>query len=483
MTAPPNLLRSVASNAVSLTGGRVLLALLRFVVALVIVQRAGLERFGEFALVLSFVLVAEWLSDFGLSDVAVRQIAADRQREEAIMGAFAVSKAVQSLFAAAALWGVVALLGYPGNVVRSALLAAGAVVLYSGVQVFRVQFRARMQMGRDVSAELVSAVAFLAAVWATTSAAASLEALTLCYVFSRAVNLVAAGLLAAERPRFGFGRDFRLELRVLVAASVPLGLTGMLVSAYDAMDAIALSQWSTSGEVGVFTVAMRILMLAVVAEQALATAVFPMLAAQWNRDREAFLRAVQAVLDWGTVIGGALFCALYAGALGLGALAGQDPHAIASVLQLLSWAVLARVVVTLVSPMVVIAGRLKYTVWITGTVVAAKWIALTAMAPQGAIGAATAYLIAEVGVGLIPTVVLCQRAAGIRLNWMVPLKVLLSASAIAAATRLLGLEGTLLQGALATASYLALATVLGAVRMQPLRQLYASVGGRNGGRA
>ncbi|OFW27877.1 MAG: hypothetical protein A3H97_16570 [Acidobacteria bacterium RIFCSPLOWO2_02_FULL_65_29] len=483
MTAPPaspGLLRSVVSNAASLTGGRILLALLRFVVALVIVQRAGLERFGEFALILSFVLIAEWLSDFGLADITVRQLSSNRRRRGDTLGAFAIAKAAQGILASATMWGATALLGYPDHVVRSGLIAGGAVILYSGVQVYRVEFRANMQMGRDVGGEIIAAVVFLLAVWLATGAGASLEALTLCYVLSRAVNLAAAGLLAGSRPKISFGRDFRLELRGLAASCVPLGLTGLMVSAYDAMDAIALFQWSTSGEVGVFTVAMRVLMLAVVAEQALATAVFPMLAAQWTQDRESFVRTFQAVLDWGTVMGGALFCALFAGAEGLGALAKQDPRAIADVLQLLSWAILARVVVTLVSPMVVISGRLHYTVWITVTVVVAKWLALTAMAPQGAIGAAAAYLIAEIGVGLIPTVILCQRAAGLRLNWSVPVKILASAATVAAATKVLALEASLLNGALALVAFLVLAAALGAVRMQPLRQLFLGMGRRGG---
>ncbi len=486
VTAPPaapNLLQSVVSNAVSLTGGRILLALLRFVVALVIVQRAGLERFGEFALILSFVLVAEWLSDFGLADVAVRQIAANQQRLNATMGAFAVSKGAQGLVAAAIMWGTLALLGYPDHMVRSGMIAGGAVILYSGVQVYRLGFRAKMQMGRDVGAEVISAVVFLAAIWIATGADASLEILTLCYVLSRAVNFVAAALLARGLPTVSFGRDFRLELRVLAASCVPLGLTGLMVSAYDAMDAIALSWWSTSGEVGIFTFAMRIVMFAVVAEQALATAVFPMLARQWTQDRESFVRTLQAVLDWGMVVAGALFCALHAGALGLAALARQDSHAIADVLQMLSWAILARVVVTLVGPMLVISGRLIYAVWIPAIVIAAKGLALAAMASHGAIGAAAAYLIAEIGVGLLPNVIFCQMAAGVWLNWSVTVKVLASAAVIAAATRILGLEGSLLHGAVAVAAYLAVAAILGAVRIQPLRQLYSSITRRGDGHA
>ncbi len=92
-----------------------MLSLLRFVAALVVVQRAGLERFGEFALILSFILIAEWLSDFGLVDIAVRQISSAARRADDTMGAFAVLKAAQGVLAALIMWGVIALLGYPGT--------------------------------------------------------------------------------------------------------------------------------------------------------------------------------------------------------------------------------------------------------------------------------------------------------------------------------------------------------------------------------
>lgn len=480
---PPNLLRSVASNAVSLTGGRILLALLRFALALVVVQRAGLERFGEFALILSFVLIAEWLSDFGLADIAVRQISSDRLRWDATMGAFASSKLAQGLLAAAIMWGAIALLGYPEHLVRSGMIAGGAVITYSGVQVFRVGFRAKMQMGREVGAEIVAALVFLLAIWLATGANASLETLTLCYVLFRVVNLAAAAVLAGGWPKLGFRHGFHIELRVLLASCVPLGLTGLMVSAYDAMDAIALSRWSTTGEVGIFTFSMRIVMFALVAEQALATAVFPMLATQWAEDRKAFVRTLQAVLDWGMVVAGALFCALNAGALGFAALAKQDPHAIADVLQVLSWAILARVVVTLTGPMLVISGRLIYAVWIPALVISAKGIGLFLLASQGAIGAAAAYVIAEIGVGLLTNVIFCQRATGIWLQWSIPLRIFASAAAVVLATRLLGLQGTLLDGALAMVAYLAAATASGAIRMQPLRQFYLIISQRRGGHA
>lgn len=481
MSAPPpapHRLRSVISNTGTLTGGRLLLAVLRFGATLLLVQRAGLDRFGEFALILSVVAIAEWLSDFGLADMAVRQIAVAAPRRRDILGAFAVSKAVQGVLAAAVLAAGLWLAGYGEHTVRAGLIAGVAVVFHAGVQIYRVEFRVRQQMGREVGAELLATVFFVLAIWLATGADASLELLTLCYAASRGVNLMAAGVLAGSWPALGFGSAFRAELAVLTRACVPLGLTGLMVSTYDAMEQIALSQWSTSAEVGRYSFAMRLVMLALVVEQALATAVFPVLAAQWAQSRETFVRTMQTVLDWGLLIGGVLFCALFAGAQGLVALVKHDPQGMGQVLQYLAWAIPARAAVALVGPMLLISGQLSRAVWIPMVVVAVKWWALTLLASRGAVGAAMAFLIAEIGVGLVVNLVFCQYASGVWLRWWVPLKIMAAALVVAGATTALGGSGTLLQGLLAGAAFLALAAVLGVIQMQQLKALVLAVAGR-----
>jgi O-antigen/teichoic acid export membrane protein len=476
-------LRRIFSNTGTLTAGRLLLALLRFVITLAILRRAGLDRFGEFALFLSVVAVAEWLSDFGLTDVAVRQIAADAQRQGVALGAFAVAKAGQAALAAALLPIGLALAGYAEQVVRSAALGGGAVLIYAGVQVYRVEFRVRLHMGREMAAELVAAVVFLLAIWIVTSADASLEMMALCYLLSRAVNLLAAALLAGSWPNLGFEDGWRSELTVLLRASVPLGLTGLMVSSYDAMEQIALSQWSTSAEVGTFSFAMRVMMLAMIVEQALATAAFPLLATLWAQNRDQFARTLQVVLDWGLLIGGALFCALHTSASGLVALVKPDHPGMAEVLQCLSWAIPARAAVALVGPVLVISGTLSRAVWIPVVVVAAKWLALMALASHGAIGAAFAFLIAEIGVGLLPNLLFSQYASGVWLGWSVPLKITVAAAAVAGTTSVLNLSGTLLQGVLAAAAFLALAASLGAIEMHALKQLIGNLVARRNGRS
>jgi hypothetical protein len=133
--------------------------------------------------------------------------------------------------------------------------------------------------------------------------------------------------------------------------------------------------------------------------------------------------------------------------------------------------------------MVIISGHVSYALWIQVAIAAAKWLALMALASQGAIGAAAAYLISEIAVALVPAIVFCQRSAGLWLDWRVTIKVVACAAAIAMAARYLGTPATLLQGALAVACFFVLAAMVGAIRIQSFRQLLATVVAGRDGRA
>ena len=128
--------------------------------------------------------------------------------------------------------------------------------------------------------------------------------------------------------------------------------------------------------------------------------------------------------------------------------------------------------------MLLISGQLSRAVWIPMVVVAVKWWALTLLASRGAVGAAMAFLIAEVGVGLAANLVFCQYASGVWLRWWVPLKITVAALLVAGATTVLSGSGTLLQGLLACAVFLALSALLGVIQMQQLKALVRAVVGR-----
>lgn len=474
------LVRSVVRNAFSNAAGRVLLTALRFGVVLIIVRRAGFDSFGAYALVLSLVMVAEWIADFGHTDIAVRELAAHKRPWEAVLGGLGLVKIAQGLIAAPLVFVLALVLGHGGEVVFAALLAGLAVLMQTWVLLFRAVFRAQLRMGRDVSAELIGAVVLVGATWWATSSQPSLLLLVGCYVLARAVHLVAAALLAGGWPRMRFAPGGAAEAGLLLRAAWPVGVSGLLVSVYDAMDAIALARWADAGDVGVFNAASRVLMLAVIVVQGLSVAVFPVLAAQWQRDREAFTRTMQSTLDIALLLGGFLFCATWCGAAGIAAFFKHDQAEMKAVLQLLAWALLARVLITVFGPMVLISGRQVHTLWMTATVVLGKALALAVLLPRadpgdGAVAAAWASVFSEIGVGLVPTVLLCLYLVRVRLSFGVPLRSLGCAVAVVAAAAAMDIAATLWHGLAGGLAFLLLAAAVGAVPVADLKRVAEAV--------
>ena len=77
--APSRILRNTAAQMV----GRVAIALLRLAVAAIIVRVFGAGTFGEYALVFGLLAFAEWIVDFGTTELFVREGARDPAREPA----------------------------------------------------------------------------------------------------------------------------------------------------------------------------------------------------------------------------------------------------------------------------------------------------------------------------------------------------------------------------------------------------------------
>src|SRR5580765_8839691 len=91
---PSNPLWRAVKNVGSQVGGRLFLTVARFGVAAFIVRRSGIDAFGEYALILSLLLIAEWLVDFGMTDVAVRAICQDPRHERRLLRSLFTAKLI-----------------------------------------------------------------------------------------------------------------------------------------------------------------------------------------------------------------------------------------------------------------------------------------------------------------------------------------------------------------------------------------------------
>jgi O-antigen/teichoic acid export membrane protein len=242
----------------------------------VLTRYLGPEDYGRYALALMLVGVLGVLADVGLFTTVVRDISRAPERTETLVGNAMTLRLVLSLAVIALATAVALVLPYD-RTTRVAIVLAGAPLLLGLLQSSLLTvLQARLLMDRAALADVIGRFAGLGLVvlvagldlgfYAVMGAAAGATAATLAVTWAFAGRLIRIRFLADPA-----------VWRQLLAASVPLGLALAINELYFRADAIVISLFRDYGEVGLYSLAYRILELLIVVGPIFLTSVFPLL--------------------------------------------------------------------------------------------------------------------------------------------------------------------------------------------------------------
>lgn len=409
--------------------GRVGLSALRMAAALIVARLAGAEQFGAYALLLSLTGLAEWLVDFGQTDIGVRDAARRPRRRAAVLDALARAKRMQGPAGALALPLLLLAAGQDRAIIAAGCTGGVAVLATAWLQPARAALRLALRIDRDVGAELAGVAVMLPLLALACLNGAPLPLLVASFAVAR---LVQAALTIHWAGPIAMQTNARLTPARLAGQALPLGCAGLLVLLYDALAPLLLARLLDMRAVALYAAAARFIMPVLVAVQAINSAAFPVIARDWRRDPAAFARTQQGALLLSVALAALLFAGIHGGAAFLMGLMGPDFAAGAPLLQLMAWTLLARAITTAMAPLIVIAGRQGRAMLLTLLSLAAQCAALFLLVPSmGVTGAALGCLLVELLLGTVAVSAIAQRVTGIAIDWR-PIATLL-ASAIATA--------------------------------------------------
>ncbi len=464
---------SLLRNAVSQIGGRLFLSVSRLGVALLIVRSTGTDRYGEYALVINFLVLFEWLTDFGQTDIAVRDICQDPTRRTEVLRELLGLKLLMGSALTVLLPVMLVVLRYPPDIIAAGAIGGLGMVFYGCVQVYRTIFRVGMTMDRDVLAESGGLVVMVPLTWAACRADAELAVLVGCYMVSRIVFLILAvwfGRQDLPADTLAFARISRSELIALARRAAPLEIAGLLVAVYDSLAVVVLSKFADLHAVAQYSAATRYVYPVIIIVSSLNSAFYPPLAAAWRPTPKRFAELQQSALTLSVLVGGGAFVVIHAGAAFLMGLMGPEIGAAADVLRLMTWVVLARSVTTAMSPLIIIAGHQAKALWITVAALVLQMAAFFVVVPRfGLFGVVGAYLTIELVLGVVPISVIGQRVTGLRLRVGPPLKLLVCAAVTVWAVEAFPVLNSLAAAFLAGLLYGVLALLSGAISITDLR--------------
>jgi O-antigen/teichoic acid export membrane protein len=272
-----NVPQRVALNTAVQLAGRAVSIALTLVSFGVVTRYLGVEGFGAYSLVLTFLMLAVAIADLGMTPVGVRELARRPEEAKRLLGNLLGLRLLAAGGTAAVLLGLSLVLQYETRVqdgLRLAALAAIALVL---VGIPAILFQSRLRLELAMLVEIVSSATTLVLVVVATEADLGFSAVVFATVGGSALAAVTGYLLAARlaplRPRFE-----RSELRRLTKASLPVALFMVFGVVHFKIDTVLLSILKPLADVGVYSVAYRFLEQVLFIPGFFVAAVFPIIA-------------------------------------------------------------------------------------------------------------------------------------------------------------------------------------------------------------
>ena len=271
----------------------------------VLTRYLGPGDYGRFTLALIYMQLFGVLADVGVYTTAVREISKDPSRTEELAGNALALRLLLSIGVIALGAGVSLLLPYEPDVRVAIVLAGGPLLLGMLTTSLVVVLQSQLRMGRAAVGEVIGRgcalgltilvavldLGFYAVMGAATGGAAA--ALVVTWALTRHIAKV----------------QFRFEpavWRPLLVASLPLGLALAINAIYFRADTLIISLYEPYGQVGLYTLAYRILEFTLAFGTIFLTTVFPLLSEAVANDEPRALRTIQASTDLFVILGAPL---------------------------------------------------------------------------------------------------------------------------------------------------------------------------------
>jgi O-antigen/teichoic acid export membrane protein len=384
--------RGLVKNFLALGSAEAITKTLALVAFAVVSRTVGPASMGLLALAQTITAFAGMVADGGISTLSQRQIAADPGRARVVASvATAAQLCLASLTAVTV--GLASLVLPIGNDVSRLLVAMLPVVVAQAISlVYVLQAFERM---RDV--------AYVRVIGQTSTAVLSLGMVLVTGDVIWAAVAVPVGVFLGDaiclyflfrRYEFAYQPVARRDIEGVIRSASPFLGIALLTQLLNSLDIIALSVLGSPTEVGIYSVAYRLVLVAFTLSALLTQAAFPQLVKRFRSNTSAFKDLVRLLVRLAAhfTFPAAAMLAVEAPSI-IRALFGDEFAASSDVLRILAFWIPLGFFNSLVAIALTAAGRQQTYLWIVGIGVGATAAGMIVWVPvAGSVGAAQVVL-------------------------------------------------------------------------------------------
>jgi O-antigen/teichoic acid export membrane protein len=276
-------------SAATAIGSKLIHLALNVIATLAIIRYLGPASFGDYVFIFSVAALFGLLSDFGITKVAVREMARRPDSAPKYLGTSIAARLVLSVVALAAAEIVLAAIGARPAILVGVAIAALLFTAEAALSVTAV-FQVRLAMQYEALVILAIQSLDTAAILWLISVDAGLLPILAAPVVSTLLGLVLAWYIA--RARFGVRVSVDRKIVVsLLREAWPLGVTTLLALLYLKADSVLLGVLATPRDVGLYGAAYRPVEYLFLALGMLINALFPLLS-RWHGVDPTLFRTV-----------------------------------------------------------------------------------------------------------------------------------------------------------------------------------------------
>ena len=358
------LAHKIINNTSLLVGSEFFSRVAGFVAGILIARSLGRESYGQFSLVYTYLAFFETFVQFGLNSILVRELSQSEDRAGRILGNAVLFRIALIILAFPVSVALMRALGYPMAVRQAALLAYFQLFL-SLRSIYETIFRVHLALIYPACWNAIRGIANVLLVAMVAWWQPALPWFILAYMVSGAIAF--AGIASNSRR---FQRlDFRFDWPItkhLIREAAPLVASAYLTLLYYRIDVFMISKMRGFGEVGCYSVAMKVTESLAMIASAVMASLFPVLARSFKEDRAAFERQIMRASEAFFLLGfpialGSLFVSRDLILL----LFGPEYASSAPTLAILCWHIFFAFQGTLLANTLIVCGRQKVDMWIS----------------------------------------------------------------------------------------------------------------------
>lgn len=281
--------------------GQVLTKLVSLFVMVCLARYLGQVGFGKFSFAFAYLGFFAILTDFGLDQILIREIASVERPPEVLFGNAVLLKLTLALLSLILACSIALSLDYPLSTKMLVLLASISLIFSyqspSFGNVFTTIFTVNLSRVYVTAIDLVSKVVMGALTLLFILLRRTLFEIVAVNVFGLIPGFIALVYLSNRFIRPKFSLDFGLW-KFLLRESLPIALSSIFVMVYFRVDVILLSLWKGEGAIGLYSASFKLTEAFTILGSAFIITLLPLASRYYKSARKSMEMAYQVSLKY-----------------------------------------------------------------------------------------------------------------------------------------------------------------------------------------